>query len=397
MAKQYDLIIIGAGIIGLATGYRYLQQHPGASLLILEKELTPAQHQTGRNSGVVHAGVYYAPDSAKAKFCRQGRAAITQFCMDNQLPYEQRGKLLVATNMDELQRMAMLEARAKQNGLTPELVSAAKLSELEPGLKGQGGLLIKESAITSYGLIAACLAEKIRQMGAEIRYGMAVDHLEEGATVSACVGSECYQSSKLIACAGIHTDKLIRALGATPQQHMVPFRGEYYRIGRAAGLALKHMIYPIPDPQLPFLGVHLTPMFDGSITAGPNAILAFGKESYRWQASDLISGVASLLTPGVLPLLFKQRRSVLQELGTSLLKGLYLEQVQKYLPQLRREHLQAYPAGIRAQAVSPQGELLDDFLFTQTEHCLIVANAPSPAATSCFPIAQHILTQLQRT
>lgn len=394
MSRQYDLIIIGAGIVGLATAYHYLQQHPGSRLLILEKEASVANHQTGRNSGVVHAGVYYAPDSAKARFCREGRAAIARFCQDNNLPYEARGKLLVATSPVELERMANLAVRAEKNGLTPQHLSAQQLNQLEPDITGQGALLIKESAITSYSLICACLVEKVQQMGGSIRYGVNVDGLEESSRVTISSGGEKFRASKLIACAGVHTDPLIKALGQTPQAHMVPFRGEYYRIGRAAALRLKHMIYPIPDPALPFLGVHLTPMVDGTVTAGPNAIMAMHKEGYSRNLWQMIHGIERMLTPGVIPFVYKQRHSALRELGSSLFKALYLEQVQKYAPGLRREHLQAYPAGIRAQAIDSKGNLVDDFLFNRTEHCLIVANAPSPAATSSFPIAQHILRSL---
>ena len=395
MAKQFDLIIIGAGIIGLATGYRYLQQHPGSKLLILEKEPAPAQHQTGRNSGVVHAGVYYAPKSVKASFCRTGRQAIATFCAENQLPYEQRGKLLIATSQIELERMAQLEQRAQANGLIPEPLASHQVASLEPGITGLGALRIKESAITNYSLICHCLQQKIAELGGQVRFGFNVDHIEESSCVTVLSGAERYTSSQLIACAGIHSDRLIYSLGQTPEAHMLPFRGEYYRISRSAGLSLNHMIYPIPDPQLPFLGVHLTPMIDGTATAGPNAILALGKESYQRKLTNLVEGIRQLATPGALPFLLNHAKYAFQELGTSLMKALYLEQVQKYAPNLRREHLQAYPAGIRAQAITPEGELVDDFLFTKTERCLVVANAPSPAATSCFPIAEHIVETLQ--
>lgn len=391
MAKQYDLIIIGAGIIGLATGYHYLKAHPRAKLLILEKETAPAQHQTGRNSGVVHAGVYYAPNTIKARFCQQGRMATARFCQQHRIPYEARGKLLVATNDVELERMAQLQTRAVHNGLTPEPISAAKLSQLEKGIIGKGALFIKESAITDYKLICHCLCEHIVSMGGAIRFGVSIRHLEEANSVRVSDGAETYQASKLIACAGIHSDRLITALGLKPPAHMVPFRGEYYRINRSAGLHLKRMIYPIPNPDLPFLGVHLTPMVGGAVTAGPNAIMAMQKEGYQRSVNDVWGALARAMTPGVLPFAYSHKQAVLQELATSLFKSCYVKQVQQYAPHVTQQHLQAYPAGIRAQAIKADGTLVDDFLFVQTPHCMIVVNAPSPAATSSFPIAQHIL------
>jgi (S)-2-hydroxyglutarate dehydrogenase len=394
--QNFDLIIIGAGIIGAATAWQLKLQYPAKTILLLEKEAKAALHQTGRNSGVVHAGVYYPPSSLKAQFCKQGLAATQQFCQDYKLPYQQTGKLLVATNALELQRMEALYLRCEQNQLKPQLMDENQLRQCEPNISGEGAILVKDTAITNYTAITTTMLSLFADGGGQIAFAQSVQALDEsdqGIVVS--TPDRKYKTKQLINCAGLMTDKLSKMIGLEVDFQILPFRGEYFKLPPKYNEIVRHLIYPIPDPELPFLGVHLTRMIDGSVTVGPNAVLAMAREGYGKFDFNLGDVRDMLGFSGFWPLLGKQATYALQELKNSWFKRAYLAQVQKYCPQIVAADLLPHPSGIRAQAVTMQGELIHDFKFLETEHSLHVGNAPSPAATSAIPIALHLINKIR--
>ena len=395
MKKIYDFMVIGGGILGIATALELQRRHPGCSLLVLEKEAVLARHQTGRNSGVIHAGVYYKPGSLKAKFCKQGNIATKAFCREHGIPFEQCGKLLVATNDTELQRMQGLIERCAENEIEIEVLDAEQLREREPNIAGVGAIFVPSTGIVSYRAIVEKMAQLVSDNGGEIHFATEVEKLEEFADrITAYTASGRFQARYLVACSGLHSDRIVRMLGREPDFRIIPFRGEYFQLGSQHNQIVNHLIYPIPDPALPFLGVHLTRMIDGSVTVGPNAVLAFRREGYRRRDFSLRDSAETFGWPGMLRLLKRHYRSSFTELKNSLSRPGYLKQVQKYCPQLKVSDLQSYPAGIRAQAVARDGSLMDDFLFFKTQRSLVVCNAPSPAATSALPIGAHIADQL---
>ena len=390
-----DFLVVGAGILGLSTARELQYRHPGSRVRVLEKEDRPAFHQTGHNSGVIHAGVYYTPGSLKAQFCFEGNRAIKAFCREHDIAFDECGKLLVATSAVELERMQALIERSRQNGLTIEILDKAQLAEAEPNITGVGAIRVPSTGIVSYTAICQRLAELIEADGGVINYNSQVTGLgEDDSGVAVKCSGAAISAGKLIACGGVMADRLVRMLGGQPEFQIVPFRGDYYRLAARHNRIIRHLIYPIPDPALPFLGVHLTRMIDGSVTVGPNAVVNFSREGYSRFAFSLGDSLEMLTFPGFRRLLWAHFGTAVHELKNGLFKQGYLKEVQKYSPGLTVADLQAYPPGIRAQAVSAQGRLVDDFLFHRTGHCLVVCNAPSPAATSCFPIARHIVDQL---
>ena len=392
MKHHYDFVIIGGGIIGMSTAFQLLKRHPNTRLLLLEKESHPARHQTGRNSGVIHAGVYYQPGSLKAKFCKLGNAATTEFCDQHGIAYNRCGKLLVATDERELERMNALEKRCEENQIEIERLGETDLRLAEPKVKGLGALFVPSTGIVDYSKITEKLAELVRSAGGEIRYAHEVKRITEVAdNVRVQTSEGDFDTAFMVACAGLHSDRIVSMLGLTPSFRILPFKGEYFRLDSRYNDAFNHLIYPIPDPELPFLGVHLTKMIDGSVTVGPNAVLATGREAYRKTDIDLPELMKMAMYPGLYRLLKKHFRSSLDELRNSFSKTGYLKLVHKYCPDIQLGELQSYPAGIRAQAVRPDGSMVDDFLFEQSARALVVCNAPSPAATSAFPIGEHIV------
>nr|WP_298379601.1 L-2-hydroxyglutarate oxidase [uncultured Halomonas sp.] len=393
---MYDFIIIGGGILGMSTAMQLIQIYPDCRMLLIEKESGPARHQTGHNSGVIHAGVYYTPGSLKARFCFEGNRATKAFCEAHDIAFDVCGKLLVATNDIEMQRMHSLWERTEANGLERTWLEADELREREPNITGIGGIFFPSSGIVSYGEIAAAMAREFEAAGGEIRYSTAVTGLEERANevvVSTDQGE--FTTRHLVSCSGLMADRVVRMLGRDPGFTICPFRGEYYRLPPEYNRIVNHLIYPIPDPAMPFLGVHLTRMIDGSVTVGPNAVLAFKREGYKKTDISLSDSAAMLTNPGILKVLRANLRPGLMEMKNSLYKKGYLAQVQKYCPSLTVDDLQPYPAGVRAQAVSRDGKLIDDFLFVNTKRTVNVCNAPSPAATSAIPIGAHIVEQVK--
>ena len=393
---MYDFILIGAGIIGVSTAWQLQREFPGCSVLVLEKESGPAQHQTGRNSGVIHAGVYYTPGSLKAKFCKEGNLATKKFCTEYGIRYDQCGKLLVATNEQELARMTALVARCAENDIPIEELTARQLKQCEPRISGIGALLVPSTGIVSYTEITAKMAELVVHAGGVVRYNSAVVAINEQADhITVQTGTATVTGRYLVACAGVMADRVVRMMGIVPEFKTIPFRGDYFLLGAEHNQIVNHLIYPIPDPELPFLGVHLTRMIDGTVTVGPNAVLAFSREGYGKTDFSLRDSVEMLTYPGLLKVLRNNLKVSMVELKNSLYKRGYLELVQKYCPTLTLADLHDYPAGIRAQAVSKDGQLVNDFLFVSTARALAVCNAPSPAATSAIPIGNYIVEKVK--
>ncbi|RAS20471.1 MULTISPECIES: L-2-hydroxyglutarate oxidase [unclassified Pseudomonas] len=391
----YDYCIIGGGIVGLATAMALLEQRPGASLLILEKEASLGRHQTGHNSGVIHAGIYYAPGSLKAELCKRGAQATKDFCSEHGIAFEVCGKLLVASNDLEVQRMQALYERSQQNGLKVERLDAAALAEREPNIVGKGALFLDATGIVDYTQVCNAMAKVIRQAGGEVHLSTSVRAIQEHADhVAIGTDSHTWRARQLVACAGLQSDRLARLAGVKIDHQIIPFRGEYYRLPASKNQIVNHLIYPIPDPELPFLGVHLTRMIDGSVTVGPNAVLGFGRENYRKFSVNWRDVAEYASFPGFWKTIWNNLGSGTTEMKNSLFKRGYLEQCRKYCPSLEVADLLPYEAGIRAQAVMRDGTLVHDFLFAETPRMVHVCNAPSPAATSAIPIGQMIAEKI---
>ncbi|MAJ62473.1 MAG: L-2-hydroxyglutarate oxidase [Alphaproteobacteria bacterium] len=395
MKQVYDVIIIGGGIVGLATALELQNRNPDAAIAVLEKEPKLASHQSGHNSGVIHAGVYYAPGSLKARFCREGVAATTAFCDEHAIPYSICGKLIVATDEAEATRLDALHDRASQNGIRIEPVSGDELHRLEPHIAGVKALHSPTTGIVDYGRVARKMGEVFAAKGGTIITGITVlsgRESENGVVIDTDQGR--FEAAHAVACAGLHSDRLIRAFGHEPDYRIVPFRGEYYRVQNQPTDFVRHLIYPVPDPERPFLGVHLTRKLDGGFTVGPNAVLAFKREGYRFRDISLTDLASTLGYGGFWRMLAANAGPALTELTASASKRLYLQKVQKYCASIRLADLTRYPAGVRAQAVARDGRIIDDFLFVKTARMLHVGNAPSPAATSAIPIAGYIADKL---
>ena len=392
----YDYCIIGGGIIGLATAMRLLEGKPGSSLILIEKEEALGKHQTGHNSGVIHAGIYYPPGSLKAELCRKGAEATKVFCAENGIRFETCGKLLVATSALEIQRMDALYERSKQNTIEVHRVSEGELREREPNISGRGALFVPSTGIVSYAEVCQAMGRRIAALGGEIRLSTRVTGIHETIdAVDVASQGESWRAKKLVACAGLQSDRLAVLAGLAIEHRIVPFRGEYFRLPADKNDIVHHLIYPIPDPALPFLGVHLTRMIDGSVTVGPNAVIGFAREGYPRLSVNLADMADYALFPGFWKTVFANRKSAVMELRNSLWKSGYLEECRKYCPSLALADLLPYEAGIRAQAVRKDGALIHDFLFAETDRMLHVCNAPSPAATSAIPIAEMIVGRLE--
>ena len=394
---KHDVVLVGGGIVGVATAWQLKKRYPDADVLLLEKEPLLAKHQTGHNSGVIHAGVYYAPGSLKADFCKRGAAQTIELCERYGLPYHQCGKLLVATDEIEMARMAALEERCIQNGIAVARLDRRQLAFQEPNITGLGALLVPATGITDYSRITATMADRFIELGGRIRTSACVRAIREtaDAVVIEAAGG-LLESRYLVACAGLAADRLARMMGIEIDFRVIPFRGEYYRLAARHNRIVRHLIYPIPDPDLPFLGVHLTRMIDGSVTVGPNAVLGWKREGYGRVNFDVRDVRDQISFAGFWKVIRLNLRSGLAELRDSLCKAGYLRRVRKYCPSLGASDLLAYPAGVRAQAVMRDGSLVHDFLFAQSRRSLHVCNAPSPAATSAMPIGAYLCDRIER-
>ncbi|TKT78268.1 L-2-hydroxyglutarate oxidase [Aquamicrobium sp. LC103] len=394
MARS-DIIVIGAGIVGLATTHYLKRARPGMRIVVLEKEDAPGKHQTGHNSGVIHAGIYYAPGSLKSRLCKAGADATKRFCQENGIPFDDCGKLIVATDDSELAALDNLRQRAETNGLDIRMVDAAEMTEIEPNVTGLRAILSPASGIVDYGQICRVLRDRLSAEGVEFRFGTSVTGLRETSgevTVETDAGD--IAGAMVVACCGLQADRIAEMSGLADDFRIIPFRGEYFRLSQTAGALVRHLIYPVPDPSLPFLGVHLTKMIGGYTTVGPNAVFSFGRETYERNGVAMADLARSLAFPGFWKLMSRSVRPGLHELHGTLSRRVYLERCRRYCPALTLDDLEAYPPGIRAQAVSRDGKMIDDFLLRQTARTIHVCNAPSPAATSAFPIGAEIGEQI---
>lgn len=389
---DFDVVVIGGGIVGLSTAMQLTERYPGMSVAVMEKEPELACHQTGRNSGVIHAGVYYQPGSLKSRFCREGVAATIAFCDERGIPYEQCGKLLVATDKDELPRMDALFERAKQNGIVIEKLDQMEVARREPRIRSLGGLWSPTTGIVDYGLIARAMADVVRERGGTILTDTEVRHIDEAPSgVVLETERDRVRAQQVISAAGLQADRLARMAGVETDFRIVPFRGEYYRLGPDKNDIVQALIYPIPDPELPFLGVHLTKMIGRYVTVGPNAVLAFAREGYTFGDVNVNDLMEMARFPGFRKVIKANLKSGVQEMAGALVKARYLALCQRYCPELELDDLQPYRAGVRAQAVLPDGTMVHDFLIGETARTIHVLNAPSPAATSAIPIGKHII------
>jgi L-2-hydroxyglutarate oxidase len=395
MEREY--VVIGGGIVGLSTALNLLDRRPGASVVVLEKEPTLASHQTGHNSGVIHAGIYYAPGSLKAQLCRAGEKATKDFCEAHGIPFETVGKLVVATSELEVSRLRDLRERAGENGIDVEPVSGARLREMEPHVTGLEALFVPSTGIVDYRLVTQAMADEVRAAGGEVRSGIAVAGIrEDHGQVQVLTGHGVLKARHLVACAGLQADRVARMGGLDTDFRIVPFRGEYYELPASRAGLVKHLIYPVPDPELPFLGVHLSPTIDGRITVGPNAVLGLSREGYRKTRVSVRDVSDYARFPGMWKVARANVRTGAVEVKNSLSRRGYLAECRRYCPDLTVDDLRPHPAGIRAQAVMRDGSLVHDFLLRESPRQLHVANAPSPAATSALPIGAMIAERVLR-
>lgn len=387
----YDHCVVGGGIVGLASAMALLRSRPSSSVLVLEKERTLARHQTGHNSGVIHSGIYYEPGSLKAELCRRGAQATRDFAAEHHIPVTTQGKLIVATDTRDARRLDDLVRRAAANHIQTRRVGATELRELEPHVAGVGALLVPVTGSVDYTRITQAMHQVVTNAGGQVELGCAVTGIREGAEhVSVSTGDRAWTARRVVVCGGVQADRLAAMAGVSTTARIVPFRGEYYRLPAERADIVTHLVYPVPDPSLPFLGVHLTPMVDGATTVGPNAVLGLAREGYRKGSVDLRDLRDILTFPGFWRVAAHHARTGVVEVRNSLLRRGYLAAARRYCPDLQLSDLQPHEAGIRAQAVLRDGTLLHDFLFEQTPRTLHVLNAPSPAATSAIPIGEAV-------
>ncbi|MCX4747446.1 L-2-hydroxyglutarate oxidase [Kitasatospora sp. NBC_01287] len=400
MAYDHEVLVVGGGIVGLATALALTRARPGLQVGVLEKERAPATHQTGHNSGVIHSGVYYRPGSLKARYATEGAAAMVRFCREQQLPHEVPGKLIVATAAAELPRLAALAERGRLSGIPVTRLTAAQLREHEPAVAGLAGLRVATTGICDYTAVAARYAALAAERGAELRCGAevrAVDRRPDGVTVRTADGTEL-RCAVLVNCAGLHSDRLARLAGDDPGLRIIPFRGEYYELAADRRDLVRGLVYPVPDPAFPFLGVHLTRGIGGDVHVGPNAVLATAREGYHRRTVRPAELAAVLAFSGTRRLARRHWRYGLGELHRSLSKRAFTAAVQRLLPAVTAADLVPAPAGVRAQAVARDGTLLDDFAFAgfdpdrpgASRRLVHVLNAPSPAATASLPIGREV-------
>ena len=388
-----DLVVVGGGILGLAVARESLSRHPGMTALVLEKEERIATHQTGHNSGVVHAGIYYAPGSLKARLCVEGSRDLYAYCDERTIPYERCGKLVVATDESELPRLEELERRARLNGVpNVEFVEQARIGELEPNASGLRALYSPGTGIVNYQRVASALAQDVLGLGGVVRTAaQVVDMKTAGTGVELTTSAGRFHGATVITCAGLHSDRLARLTGGPASPKIVPFRGKYYTLHPKARGLVRGLVYPVPDPAFPFLGVHLTKQVDGDVWAGPNAVLAFAREGYRARNVNPRDLWETVSYGGFRALARQYWRVGLAELRGDMSKRAFARALQRLVPAVRAADLLEPRAGVRAQALSEDGALLDDFWFDHAENVVHVRNAPSPGATSSLALAREIV------
>jgi len=393
----HDALVIGGGVVGLATAFRLLEAKPGLRLLLLEKEPKLAAHQTGNNSGVLHSGLYYKPGSEKAKLSVSGLQQMIAFCREHRVAHEQCGKIVVATDEAELARLENLWERGNANGLLGlRKLTSAQIREIEPHAAGLAAIHVPQEGIVDYPAVCEKLGALIRQAGGEIKLNAHVEKIgSEGGEKIVQSSAGNFRAKFVIVCGGLHADRLVKASGQQPGAKIVPFRGEYFQIKQARQHLVRHLIYPVPDPKFPFLGVHFTRLIHGGIEAGPNAVLAFAREGYKWTDLNLRDFAESLCFPGLWKFLAKYPSMCGYEIRRSLSKREFCRSLQKLVPEIRPDDLETGGAGVRAQAMTADGKLVEDFHFEEARAILHVVNAPSPAATAALAIGARIAERVR--
>ncbi|MGF1634284.1 MAG: L-2-hydroxyglutarate oxidase [Phycisphaerae bacterium] len=399
--RQADILIIGGGIVGLATAYQLTRRHPDRTVIVLEKEDHLAPHQTGHNSGVLHSGIYYKPGSMKAINCRRGKAMMEQFCRDEGIDHDICGKVVVAVDEKELLALEGIFDRGQKNGVDCRMIEAEELRELEPHAAGIKAIHVPETGIVNYRQCCIRMAERVKEAGGDVVTGArvtAVNHETDAVVVVTTAGE--FRAPYVINCAGLHSDRMTRlTTGQQPPVKIIPFRGEYYELKPDARHLVKNLIYPTPDPAFPFLGVHFTRMITRDeaghhVECGPNAVLAFAREGYKLHHMNFGDIADTLTYPGFWKMSAKYWKTGMGEFLRSVSKAAFVKALQRLLPDIQAHHLEAAPAGVRAQALAPDGQLLDDFSVLETDRVVNVMNAPSPAATASLSVGDHIVDTL---
>ncbi|HEY4261238.1 MAG TPA: L-2-hydroxyglutarate oxidase [Schlesneria sp.] len=393
--QQADVAIIGGGIVGLATAYRLQERFPGKSVVVLEKEREVAQHQTGHNSGVLHSGIYYKPGSLRATNCREGKRAMQEFCDKENIPYQLCGKVIVAINNDEIPRLDKIYERGLANGVSCQMIDGDRLREIEPHAAGIRAIHVPEAGIIDYRQVCERLAVRITEAGGEIKTSAKVTGMYRREGRMLIQGSAGELEAKLIVnCAGLFSDRVAWLSGQRPDAQIVPFRGEYFELKPSMHHLCRGLIYPVPDPDFPFLGVHFTRMIHGGVECGPNAVFAFKREGYYKTSFNLMDTLESLTYPGFIRMAMRHWRMGFHELWRSFNKGAFVAALQRLVPEVRGEHLVSAPAGVRAQALSRDGNLVDDFLIVENDLVINVCNAPSPAATASLNVGKLVVDKI---
>jgi (S)-2-hydroxyglutarate dehydrogenase len=394
---MYDFIIIGGGIVGLATGLNLIQTYPNSKLLILEKEKEFAFHQTGNNSGVIHSGIYYRPGSYKAQLCKSGCQSMVDFCQKHDIPYEVCGKVIVATKESEIPLLNNLYQRGLDNGLEIKKISLGEVKEIEPYVKCIEGISVASTGIVDYKKVAQKYSELIKNINGELLLNTKVEQIiynENSQTIETNKGT--FKTRFIINCAGLYSDRIAQLAKINPQAKIIPFRGEYYELKPEKRYLVKSLIYPVPNPNFPFLGVHFTKMIDGSVHAGPNAVLSFKREGYKKTDFDLKDFTEIITYPGLWKLASKHLDEGMKEIIRSFSKKAFVKSLQELIPEVQEDDIIPTHAGVRAQALKDNGQLVDDFLIIENAHSLHVCNAPSPAATSSLEIGKVIVEKIRK-
>ncbi|QDT36931.1 L-2-hydroxyglutarate oxidase [Stratiformator vulcanicus] len=392
---ETDVAIIGGGIVGMATAYQLTRRDVPPRVVVIEKESRLAAHQTGHNSGVIHSGLYYRPGSLKALNCRAGKAALERFCDDEGIAWDRCGKVVVATTEEELPRLDALLERGRENGVECEMIGPERLSELEPHAAGLKAIHVPETGIVDYVAVTERLGERVLERGGRLLLGAKVMGFRnrDGRRIVETTNG-VVKAKTVINCAGLHSDRVARQSGARPDAKIIPFRGEYFELTKGAEGFVKNLIYPVPDPRFPFLGVHFTRMIQGGVECGPNAVLAFAREGYTKTRMNIGDLGEALSFGGFVKMAKRHWRMGMGEMYRSMSKGAFVKALQRLVPDIRAEHLHAAPAGVRAQAVRGNGELVDDFLIDESGDVINVLNAPSPAATASLRIGEQIAERI---
>jgi len=391
----YDVAIIGGGIVGCATAYRLAQQYPDQSIVIIEKEDRVAAHQTGRNSGVIHSGVFYTPGSLKAENCREGKHALAAFCEREGVDYDMCGKVVVATSDGEIPELEKIQEKGRKNNVVCERIGPERLRELEPHVRGVAALHVPGAGIVDYTGMTERMAARVQEHGHTLKTGAAVRdlHVEDHAVTVATTAGDV-RAQYVVNCAGLYADRIAKMSGMDPGVQIVPFRGEYYELIPERLHLCNDLIYPVPDPAYPFLGVHFTRMIDGRVECGPSAVLAFAREGYRFGDVDWRELWETITYPGFVRLSLQHWKKGIKEIAQSLSKRVYVNQARKLVPEVEMDDLVPSSSGVRAQALRPDGSLVDDFLFVEGERVINAVNVASPAATASLNIGRLIVDRL---